>query len=95
MAHQSLPAASNLTSENGTARPESVDVSEAVALMADLGEAGEDDAEETASADADEGDDVVAEDGETAEEAADEEHAEPALAWLRETLPGVAAEIVP
>ena len=77
MAHQSLPASSNLTSENGTARSESVDVSEAVALMDDLGEAGEDEAEETASADADEGDEVEAEgsgeEDETAEEAADEE----------------------
>ena len=77
MAHQSLPASSNLTSENGTARSESVDVSEAVALMDDLGEAGEDEAEETASADADEGDEVEAEgsgeEDETAEEAADED----------------------
>jgi hypothetical protein len=45
MAHQSPPASSNLTSENGTAAPESVDVAEAVALMADLGEAAEDEAE--------------------------------------------------
>ena len=58
-------------------RPESVDVAEAVALMADLGEAGEDEAEETASAGGDEGDDAAAEGGgegdDTAEEAADEE----------------------
>jgi hypothetical protein len=48
-----------------------------VALMADLGEAGEDETEETASADADEGDEVEAEgsgeEDETAEEAADED----------------------
>ena len=44
MAQQSLPASSNLNSENGTAAPESVDVAEAVALMADLGEAAEDEA---------------------------------------------------
>src|SRR3977135_1735054 len=77
MAHQSLPAATNLTSENGTARPESVDVSEAVALMDDLGEAGEDETEECARGDAAEGDEVEAEGGgeedETAEKAADEE----------------------
>jgi hypothetical protein len=30
MAHQSLPASSNLNSETGTVRPESVDVAEAV-----------------------------------------------------------------
>jgi hypothetical protein len=77
MAHQSLPASSNLTSATGTVRPDSVDVAEAVALMADLGEAGEDETEETASADGDEGDEVEAEgDGEgddTADEAVDEE----------------------
>src|SRR3984893_6651507 len=77
MAHQSLPALSNLNSENGTAAPESVDVAEAVALMADLGEVGEDEAEVTASADGDEGDDAAADDGgeedDTTEEAADEE----------------------
>jgi hypothetical protein len=77
MAHQSPPASSNLTSENGTVRPESVDVAEAVALMADLGETGEDEAEETASDVEDEGDDAVAEGGgqedETAEDTADEE----------------------
>ena len=77
MAQQSLPASSNLNSENGTARLESVDVAEAVALMADLGEAAEDEAEETASADEGEGDDAAAErrgeEDETAEEAADEE----------------------
>jgi hypothetical protein len=42
MAQQSAPASSNLNSDNGTVRPDSVDVAEAVALMADLGEAGED-----------------------------------------------------
>jgi hypothetical protein len=77
MAHQSPPALSNLNSDNGTAAPESVDVAEAVALMAGLGEAGDDEAEETASADGDEGDDAVAEGGgegdDTADEAADEE----------------------
>jgi hypothetical protein len=77
MAHQSLPASNNLTSENATARPESLDVAEAVALMADLGEADEDEAEDTASADGDEGDEAAAEGGgegeDTAEEAADEE----------------------
>jgi hypothetical protein len=77
MAHQSLPASSNLNSETGPVRPESVDVAEAVALMADLGEVGEDEAEETASADGDEGDDAAADGGgegdDTAEEAADEE----------------------
>src|SRR5258708_3704735 len=77
MAHQSLPASSNLNSATGAVAPESVDVAEAVALMADLGEAGEDEAEETASADGDEGDEVEADDGgegdDTAKEAADEE----------------------
>jgi hypothetical protein len=75
MAHQSLPASSNLNNEN-TVRPESVGVSEAVALMDDLGEAAEE-TEEIASADGDEGDDASADGGreedETAEEAADEE----------------------
>jgi hypothetical protein len=76
MAHQSLPASSNLISENGTAAPESVDVAEAVALMDDLGEAGEDEIEETASADGDQGDDASVDDGgeeSETEEAADEE----------------------
>ncbi len=77
MAQQSPPVSNNLTSENGTVRPESVDVAEAVALMADLGETGEDEGEETASADGDEGDEVEAEGGgegdDTADEAADEE----------------------
>jgi hypothetical protein len=77
VAQQSLPASSNLNNENGTAAPESVDVAEAVALMADLGEAAEDEADETASADGEEGDDASAGDGgeesETAEEAADDE----------------------
>src|SRR5260370_15845569 len=80
MAHQSLPASNNLNSATGAVAPESVDVAEAVALMADLGEAGEDEAEETASADGDEGeegDEVEAEGGgegdDTVDEAADEE----------------------
>ena len=60
MAQQSLPASSNLNSENATAAPESVDVAEAVALMADLGEAGEDEAEETAPAKEGAADDAVA-----------------------------------
>jgi hypothetical protein len=82
MAQQSLPASSNLNSENGTAAPESVDVAEAVALMADLGEAAEDEAEETPPAGEAAGDDAVAEgdgeEGETAEEAAAEEAEAPA-----------------
>jgi hypothetical protein len=77
MAQQSPPASSNVNSDNGTERPDSVDVAEAVALMADLGEAGEDEGEETASAGGDDSDDAAAEDGgegdDTAEEAADEE----------------------
>jgi hypothetical protein len=77
MAQQSPPASSNLTSDNGTARPDSVDVAEAVALMADLGEAGADEAEEAAAGDEDEGDDAPADGGgerdESAAEDADEE----------------------
>src|SRR5258707_2775077 len=42
MGHQSPPAVNNQISDNGTAHPESVDVAEAVALMANLGEAAED-----------------------------------------------------
>ena len=73
--NQQNPAASgNLNGNNGSARPDSVDMVEAMALMAD---AGDDEAEETASADEEEGDDATAEDDgdevETAEEAADEE----------------------
>ena len=77
MAQQSPPASSNLNGDNAPLRPDSVDVTEAVALMADLGEAAEDEAEETASADEDEGGDEATEGGgeggETAEDAADEE----------------------
>jgi hypothetical protein len=81
MAQQSVPASSNLNSENGTAAPESVDVAEAVALMADLGDVAEDKADEAPPAD--EGtDDAVAEgdgeEGETAEDAAAEEAEAPA-----------------
>jgi hypothetical protein len=54
-----------------------VDVADAVALIADLGEAGENESEETAFADGEEGDDATADGGgeedDTAEEAADEE----------------------
>jgi hypothetical protein len=56
-----------------------VDVAEAVALMADLGEAGEDETEETASTDEEEGGDAAADDGaeegegEEPEEAAEDE----------------------
>ena len=63
MAQQSPPASNNLTGESGTVRPESVDVAEAVALMIDLGETAEDEAEETASADEEEDDDATADDG--------------------------------
>ena len=77
MAQQNPAASGNLNSNNGSARPDSVDMAEAMALMADAGDAGDDDAEETASADEEEGDDATAEDDgdevETAEEAADEE----------------------
>jgi hypothetical protein len=52
------PASSNLNGDNGTVRPDSADVAEAVALMPDAGEAGGDEAGETASADEDEGDDA-------------------------------------
>jgi hypothetical protein len=38
MAHQSRPAANNPTSENGAVAPQSVDVAEAVALMAGSGD---------------------------------------------------------
>jgi hypothetical protein len=48
MAQQSPPALSNQIGENGTLRLESVDVVQAVALLADLGEAGEDEAKEPA-----------------------------------------------
>jgi hypothetical protein len=82
MAQQSLPASSNLNSETGTAAPESVDVAEAVALMTDLGEAAEEEAEEAPPADEGAGDDAVAEgdgeEGEAAKEAADEEAEAPA-----------------
>ena len=64
-----------------------MDVAEAVTLMADLGEAGEDEAEEAASAEEDAGDDAAAEgdgeEGETAEEAADEEAEAPAEGAMR------------
>jgi hypothetical protein len=77
MAQQSPAASGNLNNNNGSARPDSVDMAEAVALMADAGDAGDDDAEETASADEDAGEDGPVEDdgegGETAEEAADED----------------------
>jgi hypothetical protein len=48
MAQQSPPASSNLNGDNAPLRPDSVDVAEAVALMDDLGEAAEDEVEETA-----------------------------------------------
>src|SRR6266702_2784536 len=70
MAQQSPPASSNLNGDNAPLRPDSVDVAEAVALMADLGEAAEDEAEEAASADEDEGDgeaEATAEDAEPPE----------------------------
>ena len=77
MAQQNTAASGNLNSNNGSARPDSVDMAEAVALMADAGDAGDDEPEETASADEDAGDDAPAEDDgkelEAAEEAADEE----------------------
>ena len=77
MAQQNTAASGNLNSNNGSARPDSVDMAEAVALMADAGDAGDDDAEETPSADEDAGEDAATEDDregdETAEEAADEE----------------------
>jgi hypothetical protein len=77
MAQQSPPASSNLNGDNARLRPDSVDVAEAVALMDDLGEAPEDEVEETASAGEGEGDDLETEGGgegdEAAEDAADEE----------------------
>jgi hypothetical protein len=77
MAQQSPPASSNLNGDNAPLRPDSVDVAEAVALMDDLGEAAEDEAEEAASADEDESDSAETEGGgegdEAAEDAADEE----------------------
>jgi hypothetical protein len=77
MAQQNPAASGNLNSNNGSARPGSVDMAEAVALMADADEAGDDEDEETASADDDADDDASAEDDEegveSAEEAADEE----------------------
>jgi len=77
MAQQSPPASSNQNGDNASLRLDSVDVAEAVALMDDLGESAEDEAEETTPADEDEGDDATAEDGgegdETAEDAAGEE----------------------
>jgi len=89
MAQQSPPASSSLNGDNAPLRPDSVDVTEAVALMDDLGEAPEDEPEGTASAD--EGDGAATEGSgegdETAEDAADEEaeaaaeHAEPPEFW--------------
>jgi hypothetical protein len=77
MAQQSPPASSNLNGDNTPLRPDSVDVAEAVALMDDLGEAAEDEAEEAASGDEDESGDAATEDGgegdEAPEDAADEE----------------------
>ncbi|MEA2855614.1 MAG: hypothetical protein QOE02_5715, partial [Rhodospirillaceae bacterium] len=77
MAQQSPPASSNLNGDNASLRPDSVDVAEAVALMDDLGEAAEDEAEEAASGDEDESGDAATEDGgegdEAPEDAADEE----------------------
>jgi hypothetical protein len=77
MAHQSLPASSTLNSGNGTAARGAGDRAEAVALMADLGDAADEEAEETASDDDGEGDDAAAEGDEegveTAKDAADEE----------------------
>jgi hypothetical protein len=94
MAQQSPPASSNLYGDNARLRPDSVDVDEAVALMDDLGEAPEDEAEETASAGEGGGDDSETEGGgegdETAEDAADEEaeasaeDAEPPEFWSAE-----------
>ena len=77
MAQQNSAASGNLNSSNGSARPDSVDIAEAMALMVDAGDAGDDDAEETASADEEAGEDAPGEDGgegdETTEEAAEEE----------------------
>jgi hypothetical protein len=77
MAQQSPPASSNLNGDNAPLRPDSVDVAEAVALMDDLGEAAEEEAEEATSAGEDEGDDEATEGGgegdEAAEDAAGEE----------------------
>ena len=47
MAQQNSAASGNLNSNNGSARPGSVDMAEAVALMADADEAGDDEDEET------------------------------------------------
>jgi hypothetical protein len=94
MAQQSPPASSNLNGDDASLRPDSVDVAEAVALMDDLGEAAEDEAEEAASGDGDEGDDAETEGGEdggeTVEDATDEEaeasaeDAEPPDFWSAE-----------
>ena len=77
MVQQNPAASGKLNSNNGSARHDSVDMAEAMALMTDAGNAGDKDTEETASADDDAGEDAPAEDdgsgGETAEEAADEE----------------------
>ncbi len=91
MAQQSPPASSNLNGDNAPLRPDSMDVAEAVALMDDLGEAAEDEAEETASGDQDEDDkaategggdgDEVAEDGVDEEAEASTEDAEPPEFW--------------
>jgi hypothetical protein len=94
MAQQSPPASSNLNGDNAPLRPDSVDVAEAVALMDDLGEAAEDEVEETASGDEAEGGDPAREGGgegdEITDDAADEEteasaeDAEPREFWSAE-----------
>jgi hypothetical protein len=58
MAQQNSPASGNLNGNNGSARPDSVDLAEAMALMADGDDAGDDAAGETASADDDADDDA-------------------------------------
>jgi hypothetical protein len=94
MAQQSPPASSNLNGDNAPLRPDSVDIAEAVALMDELGEAAEEEAEEATSAGEDEGDDEATEGGgegdEAAEDAPDEEaeasaeDAEPPEFWSAE-----------
>jgi hypothetical protein len=77
MAQQNPASSGNLNSNNGSARADSVDMAEAMALMADAGDEGDDEDEETAAAGEDADEDAPAEDDgegdETAEEAADEE----------------------
>jgi hypothetical protein len=64
MATQSHSTSNNQNGENGAARPESVDVAEAVALMNDLADSSEDEADETAPAGKDEAEAPAEDEGE-------------------------------